>query len=159
MYILFILGLLNPNEVTQQPLADRRWAPSPTPSQGRWRSPCATNSTGPLRGGPGSRKRTRRSAASRALERSQRMSTEEQSTRQARARDIGCTDSTGHDRTARVFPLSDGRVGMQPPSGEQFELSAVQLRDLLSAAREAAWESHTNYDPALRTTVVGGTCS
>lgn len=87
------------------------------------------------------------------------MSTEEQSTRQARSREVGCTNAAGHAGVIKVFPLTGSRVGIRTPSGEQFDLSAEQLRDLLVAAREAIRESHPNYDPTPRTRVVGGPCS
>ncbi|SDY70238.1 hypothetical protein SAMN05216215_10335 [Saccharopolyspora shandongensis] len=72
--------------------------------------------------------------------------------------EVGCTDVMGRNRGLRVLPLTHGRVGVQSPPGEWFEVNAEQLRDLLAAAREAIWESHANYDPTPRTIVVGGTC-
>lgn len=73
-------------------------------------------------------------------------------------REVHCTDVMGRTRRVGVFPLSHGRVGVQPPPGEWFELDAEQLRDLLAAAREAVRESHDNHSPKLRTVVVGGPC-
>ncbi|MGW5649126.1 hypothetical protein ACWEV3_42925 [Saccharopolyspora sp. NPDC003752] len=73
-------------------------------------------------------------------------------------KEVRCTDAMGRSQVLRILPLTHGRVGVQPPPGEWFEVNAEQLRDLLAAAREAIWESHVNYAPTPRTTVVGGTC-
>lgn len=73
-------------------------------------------------------------------------------------REVRCTDTMGHSQVLRIFPLAHGRVRVQPPPGEWFEMNAEQLRDLLAAAREAIRESHVNYDPTPRTIIVGGTC-
>lgn len=71
---------------------------------------------------------------------------------------VRCTDAMGRSQGLRISPLAHGRVAVQPPPGEWFEVNAEELRDLLAAAREAIWESHVNCDPTPRTTVVGGTC-
>lgn len=70
--------------------------------------------------------------------------------------EVHCTDVMGRTWSVGVFPVNHGRVGVQPPPGEWFELDAEQLRALLAAAREAVWESHDSDDPKPRTVVVGG---
>ncbi|PKW18735.1 hypothetical protein A8926_6862 [Saccharopolyspora spinosa] len=73
-------------------------------------------------------------------------------------KEVRCTDAKGRSQVLRILPLAHDRVAVQPPPSDWFEVNAEQLRDLLAAAREAIWESHANYDPTNRTTVVGGTC-
>lgn len=54
---------------------------------------------------------------------------------------VGCTDVVGRQRVVRVLPVGTGRVGFQPPPGEWFELTLVQVQALYAAARDAGRDS------------------
>ncbi len=71
---------------------------------------------------------------------------------------VCCTDVMGRERLINLVPLAHHGVGIQPPPGEWFELDSEQLRDLLTAARDALRESRENHDPGPRTIIVGGPC-
>ncbi len=68
---------------------------------------------------------------------------------------VRCTDVMGRERLINLVPLAHHGVGIQPPPGEWFQLDAEQLRDLLTAARDALRASHENHDPGPRTIIVG----
>lgn len=52
-------------------------------------------------------------------------------------REIPCTDLVGRDRVARVYPVAQGKVGIQAPPGEWLELTVRQLHELWTTARDA----------------------
>lgn len=61
--------------------------------------------------------------------------------RPEQGRVVGCTDVVGRERVVRVLPLAAGRIGVQPPPGEWFELTLVQVQALYAAARDAGRDS------------------
>lgn len=52
-------------------------------------------------------------------------------------REVGCTDVMERARVARVFRLDNGKVGIQPPPGEWFEMTAMEFQQLMTAGRDA----------------------
>lgn len=48
---------------------------------------------------------------------------------------VGCTDVVGRERVVRVLPVGTGRVGIQPPPGEWFELTLVQVQSAVRVGR------------------------
>lgn len=61
--------------------------------------------------------------------------------RPEQGRVVGCTDVVWRKRVVRVLPVATGRIGIQPPPGEWFELTLVQVQALYAAARDAGRDS------------------
>jgi len=56
---------------------------------------------------------------------------------QRHGREVGCTDVMERTRVARVFRLDNGKLGIQPPPGEWFEVTALEFQQLMSTGRDA----------------------
>lgn len=78
--------------------------------------------------------------------------------RPEQGRVVGCTDVARRARVVRVLPVETGRVGIQPPPGEWFELTLVQVQALYAAARDAARDSRYSA-LAMDTTAASRACT